>query len=174
MVRDEAAHCVGYVNMNGVLQKLWFWRESGVMHLQHEAEISEIEIRLQVDDVLRFSRIPKEMRKTLSPDALIQVNGNTFVWEHDRGTENEDQIKAKMHKLSQFDGEKMWTVPDRMRLDMLKELAPDDRHWFTTYDEAVTNPHGQIWETQSGLKDSLEISTRYSDQHSAPPSSSLS
>ncbi len=152
--------CVGYVQLNGKTQKLWFWRELG--NPQHESEISEIGTHMKVEDILRFDRIHPDYRKTYAPDAVILVNGHTFFWEHDRATERTEQIKAKMLKLSDCPFDVLWTVEDEARMTELVFLAPNDRHWFTTYKQAAELPHGKIWMNKNGEWETLESTDRSS------------
>lgn len=151
---------VGWVHIDGKTLKLWFWRE--LTNPQHEAEISRIARLLKVRDVLRFTRIPPEWRKLYSIDAVIQSLDKLYFWEHDKDTEQEKQIIDKMRKLAEC--HVLWTCPHEERLTELIGLAPTDNHWFTTYDQIISDPHGPIFQNRIGERESLEIDDRYGVQ----------
>lgn len=116
---------------------------------------------LKVRDILRFTRIPLDWRKQYQIDGVILTNDKVLFWEHDKDTEHEKQIVGKMRKL--MDCHVIWTCPHEERLSELLALAPTDDHWFTTYNDIISDPHGVIFQNRAGQWAALEIDTAFSE-----------
>lgn len=136
--------------------KVWGIGHAGP-NLAHSVELLDLALALRVDDVLVGQRIPKEWRQKWDMDYVILVNGLTFAGEHDRGTENiHRQIAGRMKKLADCPFDVLWTCPDEQRMDELIGAAPNDRHWFTTFDQATT-PHEPVWENRTGAVSQVPV-----------------
>ncbi len=145
-------HCVGYYEFRGKIEKLW--AKGYVSKPQHEGEITEYIVNLHVDDILRRGDVDK-----FDTDAILLVNGTKYYLEHDRDTMNLRQMKAKMRKLSACPNDVLWVCPSATRVSELKRLAPNDRHWFTTFDEILRDPHGLIFKNNKEETASLDRTT---------------
>jgi hypothetical protein len=144
--------CAGYADFDGKLVKVFCSGRCAI--LEHEIEITEIFLRMRVTRIL-WTGIPDELQK-YNIDRLIEVGEKKFVWEHDRGTEDWYQIRAKMQKLADCRFDVLWTCPDDERIARLKAAAPNDRHWFTTYAQARLDPHAPCWQNNAEEIEALD------------------
>jgi hypothetical protein len=112
----------------------------------------QIEIGMIVDELLPGDGVDK-----YHSDRIIRVNGKQFRWEHHRGTKHRRQMIAQLGKYSDCPDDVLWTCPDEQEVAALMELAPNDRHWFTTFKEAA-QPHRDIWVNRQGDVSALERS----------------
>jgi hypothetical protein len=135
-------HCCGYVLINGRYEKLWAKRY--VSKPQHDAEITEIALKLLVED---FISNPDDQFKS---DYLLKVQGRAFRGEHDRDTKNGRQDRHGFRKYEGCLEDVLWDCPTSARMEELRRQAPSDTHWFTTYDQVLRDPHGEIWINRSG------------------------
>jgi hypothetical protein len=141
----------GWYDDNGVMVKVWGIGHAGP-NLAHRVELLNLALKLDVDDVLIGKRIPKDWRLKYDPDYVVVLNGrDPFFGEHDRASEDLDQVQARMKKLRDCPFDVLWDCPSEQRIGELIGEAPNNKHWFTTFAQATTNPHEKTaWKNAIG------------------------
>ncbi|MGC3970604.1 MAG: hypothetical protein QM775_25695 [Pirellulales bacterium] len=86
----------------------------------------------------------------LDTDLILKVDGVRFDVEHDRDTMNRRQMIKKFEKLESCRNDVLWICPTETRVRELAKLAPNAFHWFTTFEQAVSDPHGDVWANRDG------------------------
>lgn len=143
----------GSVNLTGAWEFLWYCGD--IQSEQHEAEMTEIQLGIEVDEIYRLT----DTRLGLHEDGDIVFGDQIIPWEHEcSGKLTNSQIKEKMNRYG--DQPVLWTSTSPTNLDRLTRFCPSDKHLFTTYDLAVEDFHGEIWVDRKGKRFSLPYSHR--------------
>jgi hypothetical protein len=119
------------------------WRPK-VDDLVHEIELTALCLRLNAE---RIDRGPHVTDQTLRPDAEIWINGQVYYLELDRGTMGYHQMERRFQLYGSFPHFVIWVCPTAERRDGLRARADCLRPCalFTTFAEAVEDPHRPIW-----------------------------
>lgn len=112
--------------------------------LLHEVELTELCFRIHAGKVLRGPHVTDQH---VRPDAEVWINGRTCYLELDRGTMGYAQITRRFRKYEECSHLSLWVCGSEERLEGLRHRAERLRHTalFTTFAEALANPHAAIW-----------------------------
>jgi hypothetical protein len=113
-------------------------------HLLHELDLTRVCLKLSAGCIFRG---PEIKDRVIRPDAEVWINERLFYLELDRGTMRLGQIDRRFARYESFPELSLWVCPDEPRKEMLRGRAERIRHsaLFTTFAEAVTDPHATIW-----------------------------
>lgn len=114
-------------------------------NLLHEVQLTRVCLRIQAEEVRRGSG---EVDGTLLPDAELVINGKQYFLEMDCGTMSYSQVvRDRFLKYRFAEQLVLWVCPTDARREGLRRHAEMNRATalFTTFAEAVTNPHAPIW-----------------------------
>lgn len=143
----------GIVNLTGHEEKLWARWHVPKGKEQHEAEILEICLAASKATVLRRGPHVGEYH----PDAELEIDGELVLIERDRSTIGIGEIYERINEVyAGCPHDVLWVFDTKSRIETLFAVARQegtpvpDNHWFTTYDQAVKDFHGQIWRNASG------------------------
>lgn len=139
-------HFVGYYDLGDRKLKTWSKWKYDPYKIPHEVEMTDFCFKFYVSEILRGRRIPKAWRKRWRIDGVLKCGDITFFWEHDRDTEDEDELEAKMRNLADCPYEVLWTVPTEERMKQILSLAPDN-HYVTL---SANDPHKKVWVNRQG------------------------
>lgn len=122
--------------------------------LLHEVELSELCLRLNVDQIERGSEI---QRSYYRPDAQLTLSGKVLYLEYDRGTMSAKQLEQRFQKYRDCQTFCLWVCQTPSRVELLRKLATPIRisGLFTTKAELMHDPHGRIWIDSEGNRASL-------------------
>lgn len=122
--------------------------------LLHEVQLTELSLRIDAGAILRG---PHVTDKAILPDAEVWINGQVYYLELDRGSMGYAQIAGRFRKYEGCPHFSLWVCPSEERLEGLRRRAEQLRHTalFTTFSEAITSPHGDIWQDFQGEKAAL-------------------
>ena len=129
------------------------WRPKGD-DLIHEVELTELCFRL---DAARILRGPHATDDQIRPDAEAWINGQLYDLELDRGTMGYAQMERRFRLYEGFEHFVLWVCPTPERRDGLRARAERLRHCalFTTFAEALADPHAPIWVDVRGERAAL-------------------
>lgn len=135
--------------------------------LLHEVELSAVCLRLSPTSLRRGPAIKD---RVIRPDAEVQINDDLFYLELDRGSMREDQIEQRMAKYRGCPHMALWVCPDGSRLEVLRRCAePVVRDaLFTTFAEALADPHAEIWQDFKGGRVGLPCQRRAAAPNEGP------
>jgi hypothetical protein len=141
------------------------WRPKGD-DLLHEVELTALCLRL---DAARVLRGPHATDDRLRPDAEAWINGQLYYLELDRGTMGYAQIQRRFRLYEGFPHFVLWVCPTPERRDGLRGRAEALRSvaLFTTFAEAVADPHAAIWLDYQGARVALPRQTDGGENASA-------
>jgi hypothetical protein len=122
--------------------------------LRHEVELTELCLKL---DAERIERGPHVADDTILPDAEVWINGRAYYLELDRGTMGYAQMASRFRLYDGFPHFVLWVCPTPERRDGLRARASRIRTCalFTTFAEAVANPHRPVWLDYAGTRVAL-------------------
>jgi hypothetical protein len=122
--------------------------------LLHEVELTELSLRL---DAARILRGPHTTDREIRPDAEVWINGQLYYLELDRGTMGYAHVEQRFRLYEEFAHFVLWVCPTPERRDGLRSRAERLRHCalFTTYIEALADPHAPIWLDYLGSRAAL-------------------
>ena len=122
--------------------------------LMHEVELTELCFRI---DAARILRGPHMTDDRVRPDAEVWINEQLYYLELDRGTMSYAQIGRRFRKYENCPHFSLWVCSTEERLEAMRRRAERIRHTalFTTYAEAVVDPHADIWRDFGGGRVSL-------------------
>jgi hypothetical protein len=112
--------------------------------LLHEVELTELCLRLHAGRILRG---PQLEGSDLRPDAELEINGDTYFLELDRGSMGLRQLRGRFRTYEGAGRLVLWVCPTQERLDGLRRQADAIGRLalFATFAEAVADPHRPIW-----------------------------
>jgi hypothetical protein len=122
--------------------------------LLHEVDLTQVCLRLHAGRVLRG---PQLEGSDLRPDAELEINGDTYFLELDRGSMGYRQVRGRMRQYEGSDRLVLWVCPTEGQRDGRRRLAAEAGHrgLFTTFAEAVADPHRPIWVDGRGERAAL-------------------
>ena len=122
--------------------------------LLHEIGLTELCFRI---DAGRIVRGPHMTDDRVLPDAEVWIDGQAYYLEFDRGTMSHAQIERRFRKYEGCPHFVLWVCCTEGRLDALRKRAERIRGTalFTTYAEAVADPHDAIWRDFAGERVAL-------------------
>jgi hypothetical protein len=126
-----------------------------VDHLLHEVQLTQLCLRLDAEKILRG---PAVLDKEVRPDAEVWIRGEVYYLEWDRGTMGYAQIvRHRFRKYERCRHLALWVCPTGLRREGLRARAETIRSvaLFTTADEALASPHGEIWVDYHGDRAAL-------------------
>ncbi len=117
--------------------------------LPHEVEMTWLLLRLHAGSI---ERGPFVSDQTILPDAEVRIRGQLYYFELDRGTMGTAQMAQRFLKYERCPHFSLWVCPSAERMDALRRLADRLRTTalFTTYAEALADPHAPIWRDVGG------------------------
>ena len=122
--------------------------------LIHEVELTDLCLRL---DAERIDRGPHVTDQAIRPDAEVWINGQVYYLELDRGTMGYGQMERRFRLYEGFAHFVLWVCPAVERRDGLRARAGRLRSCalFTSFAEAVTDPHRALWLDYAGTRVAL-------------------
>lgn len=146
---------VGLVNLTGFDEKLW--ASFAVNKPQHEAELTELVLRL-----LRLK--PKGIRRGVLVDGLLadlEIDfDDTIYFEHDRSTLGYSELLARVKGYSDCGRDVLWSMYSHTRINGIIAYARKHSYeippsvWFTTFEKALANVAGP-WTNIDGEQTTL-------------------
>lgn len=117
--------------------------------LLHEVQLTQLFLRLDAGEIQRGPSISDQ---TVLPDAELRINGQLFYLELDRGTMGTAQIAQRFLKYESCPHLSLWVCSSEARTEVLRQRAVRLRSTalFTTYAEALADPHAEIWRDFNG------------------------
>jgi hypothetical protein len=116
---------------------------------QHEAEVSDIVLRISATDIRRLYDVC-----ALQPDAEIVIGDDTYYFELDRDTHNHKDSRERLAVFRDCPNPVLWVAPSEARVKELMRMAKvegvDKVCWFATYDQA-RRPHEPVWRSVDNL-----------------------
>jgi hypothetical protein len=138
---------------DGRPEQVWARWSIAAEKAQHEAEITEFLVRLDGARVVRGCEVDD-----FAPDAMVWLGAELFYVEHDRDTMGYAQVVERMRQYEGCQGIVLWICPRQSRLEgMMRRAAklPEairSLFLFGLFDEAVADPHGEIWTDCEGVR----------------------
>jgi hypothetical protein len=131
------------------------WRPK-VDDLVHEIELTALCLRL---DAEKIDRGPHVTDQTIRPDAEVWINGQVYYLELDRGTMGYVQVERRFHLYESFADFVLWVCSTTDRREGLRARAKRLRPCalFTTFAEALSDPHRPIWLDVAGTRVGLSV-----------------
>jgi hypothetical protein len=129
-------------------------------NLHHEVQLTRVCLRIDAEEIRRG---PGEVDATLRPDAELLIGGRWFFLEMDCGTMGyADVVRKRFTRYRAYDDLVLWVCPTVIRREGLRRDAIPIRSiaLFTTLDEVLADPHGQIWIDCDGTRAALPRSTK--------------
>jgi hypothetical protein len=123
-------------------------------NLLHEIELTELSFRLDAGKILRG---PHVVDRQVLPDAEVWINGQPYYLELDRATMPESQVTRRFWTYEACPYFSLWVCSSVERRDRLRAMAEKTRRTalFTTFAEALTDPHREIWVDYQGGRAAL-------------------
>ncbi len=113
-------------------------------HLLHEVELTELCFRLHAGAIRRG---PHVVDANVRPDAEVRIDGRVYYLELDRGSMGFRQIEGRFRGYEGCPHLSLWVCPTTERAEALRSRAGGLRSTalFTTWAEAIADPHAAIW-----------------------------
>lgn len=110
----------------------------------HEVQITELCLRLHAAAILRGPHLEDH---EFLPDADVRIKGDRYFLELDRGTMTYPQIASRFRTYERCPHFSLWVCPTVERREGLRRRAGTLRSTalFTTFAEALADPHATIW-----------------------------
>jgi len=118
-------------------------------HLPHEVELTELCFRLHAGKIIRG---PGAVDARVRPDAEVWIDGRVYYLELDRGSMGYRQVEGRFRTYAGCPHLSLWVCPTPERAEALRARAGGLRSTalFTTWAEAVADPHAAIWRDAAG------------------------
>jgi hypothetical protein len=114
--------------------------------VQHHTEVTALLLMMEVDHYERWA-VPCDA------DALLTIGELRFLWENHRGTQNDKGMAKRVEKLTEWQDTILWVCKDKTDVKEVirqtKAIAP--RCLYTTFDQAMADPHAAVWQFADGL-----------------------
>ena len=169
LTRQKRIHRVGVIwRKAGSPENVYcLWRPKSDQ-LPHEVELSALCLRLSATTVRRG---PGVKDRTVRPDAEVQINDDLFYLELDRGSMRIDQIEERLAKYRGCPHMALWVCPNQKRLEAVRRAANAVVRdaLFTTFDEALADPHAEIWQDFNGERTFLPCEQSADASTAEPP-----
>ena len=144
---------VGLVQLkDGRPEQLWARWNVPAELAQHEAEVTWFLVMLK-----NATRIVRGWEvDDFKPDAMAWVGDELYYVEHDRDHMGYSPLLRRMEDYEKCEGIVLWLCPRRARMEGMirraKKLPEAVRSLFlfALYEDAVRNPHAEIWEDCDG------------------------
>jgi len=117
---------------------------SSATQLVHEIELTELCFRVDAGSIVRG---PHVTDARVRPDAELQIDGQTYYLELDRGTMSHAQIAGRFQLYEGCPHFSLWVCSTSDRMETLRKRAEMIRRTalFTTYAQAMASAHSAIW-----------------------------
>ena len=112
--------------------------------LRHELLLTDFLLNYPDADVLRGWAVSRRLR----PDAEMTVAGFFYYVEMDTGEQSYAQVRRRQARYSGVEDYLLYVTVSPKRLEGLRKnahSAVERIAMFTTLEEALRDPHGQIW-----------------------------
>lgn len=122
--------------------------------LLHEVKLTDLCLKLHAAEILRGPQIVDE---GIRPDAEVWINGRLFHLELDCGTMGVPQILQRFEVYEGSENLVLWVCATEKRREVLRRRAEqlESIALFTTFAEAVADPHAAIWLDYHGTRAAL-------------------
>lgn len=141
------------VNLDNKWQCVYFCGPPfGVNMLQHHTEVTALVLMFEVTNYERWN-VPCD------GDALLWIGNMRYLLEHKRGTQNNKNIEKRVERLQAWANTILWVCRDETDLaeTIRQTTAINSRCLYTTFKEAMQDPHAEIWRFADGLTVDLPV-----------------
>ena len=129
------------------------WSGRLISKVQHEYDLTLILLKMHVDRVVRGFAVDER-----NPDAQAWINGGMVYLELDRGTERKwKELRERFAVYNETEHDVLWVCITPTRMNQMMKNSDNPHFWFTTFSQALVNPHERIWLNKAGELMSLPL-----------------